>query len=113
MLNLSRNTTIELGAAVAVVITVAGGVWWFAQQMGTVQSAIREVAQTLAQRDRDLETRFADVNKRLADSEAKFEDYYSLTKASEQALRTAIENPTLRVPDPRDPRTIIQVRREP
>ena len=36
-------------------------------------------------------------------------DRYSLTMASERALREAIENPGLRVPDPRDPTRIIVV----
>lgn len=36
-------------------------------------------------------------------------DRYSLTMASERALREAIENPGLRVPDPRDPTKIIVV----
>jgi len=37
------------------------------------------------------------------------EDRYTLTAASEKALRTAIENPGMRVPDPRDPSEIITV----
>ena len=37
------------------------------------------------------------------------EDRYTLTMASEKALRTAIENPGMRVPDPREPSKIIVV----
>jgi len=37
-------------------------------------------------------------------------DKYTLTAASEKALRTAIENPGMRVPDPRNPNVIIEVR---
>lgn len=36
-------------------------------------------------------------------------DRYTLTMASEKALREAIENPGFRVPDPRDPTNIIVV----
>lgn len=36
-------------------------------------------------------------------------DRYPLSVASEAALRMAIENPGLKVPDPRDPNKIIQV----
>ena len=36
-------------------------------------------------------------------------DRYTLTMASEKALREAIENPGFRVPDPRDPSKIIVV----
>ena len=36
-------------------------------------------------------------------------DRYTLTMASEKALRTAIENPGMRVPDPRDPSRVIVV----
>lgn len=36
-------------------------------------------------------------------------EMYPMAVASEQALRTAIENPGMRVPDPRDPNRIIVV----
>ena len=39
----------------------------------------------------------------------KFGDSYTLTRACEVALRHAIEDPTHRVPDPRDPRRVISV----
>lgn len=37
------------------------------------------------------------------------EDNYTLTQASEQAFRTAVANPGMRIPDPRDPDRIIVV----
>lgn len=37
-------------------------------------------------------------------------DKYTLSAASENALRTAIENPGMRVPDPRNPSDIFVVR---
>ena len=37
------------------------------------------------------------------------EDHYGITAASEAALRQAIENPGMRVPDPRDPERVIVV----
>ena len=40
-------------------------------------------------------------------------DRYTLTAASEKALRTAIENPGHRVVDPRDPNKIIVVKASP
>ena len=40
-------------------------------------------------------------------------DRYTLTAASEKALRTAIENPGHRVVDPRDPSKIIVVKESP
>lgn len=36
-------------------------------------------------------------------------DRFTLTAASEAALRTAIENPGLRIPDPRDPSKVFVV----
>jgi hypothetical protein len=49
------------------------------------------------------------IDNRLAKVENKVADQYTLAVASEVALRTAIENPGMRVPDPRDPNRIIQV----
>lgn len=49
----------------------------------------------------------AKVEQRLAEVET---DRYTLSAASEQALRTAMENPGLRVPDPRNPGQVFVVR---
>lgn len=47
----------------------------------------------------------------LVEAFKKFElESYSLAAASEVALRTAIENPGVRVPDPRNPDRLIVVR---
>lgn len=42
--------------------------------------------------------------------EEKMMDRFTLSAASEAALRQAIENPGYRVPDPRDPSKVIVVR---
>jgi len=57
-----------------------------------------------------LSAQLARYESRLDSVEAKIvEDRYTLTMASEKALRTAIENPGMRVPDPREPSKIIVV----
>ena len=48
-------------------------------------------------------------DKRLETIEAKDADRYTLTAASEDALRTAIHNPGLKVPDPRRPGQVFEV----
>jgi hypothetical protein len=48
----------------------------------------------------------AKFESRLVDLER---DKYPMSVASEAALRMAIENPSLKVPDPRDPNRVIQV----
>lgn len=50
------------------------------------------------------------INQRLDQLEKNVGERFTLTAASEQALREAIENPGHRVPDPRDPSQIIEVR---
>jgi len=51
------------------------------------------------------------IDQRLAAVSAVAKDAYPMAAASEQALRMAIENPGIKVPDPRNPRDIIEVRR--
>ena len=61
-----------------------------------------------------IDTRMAVLENQLVElSEAIQADRYTLTQAAERALRSAIENPGLRVPDPRDPHTIITVAPKP
>lgn len=47
------------------------------------------------------------------DIERLARDSMTISQASEAALRMAIENPGMRVPDPRDPSRIIEVRYSP
>lgn len=47
---------------------------------------------------------------RISALEGSIAGAYTLNAASEAALRTAIENPGFRVPDPREPVRIIEVR---
>ncbi len=76
---IDSSTTINLFAAVAVVCTVAGCTWAMATRLGTIEQKIEQLAA----------------------------DHYTKTAAAETALRLAIGNPTLRVPDPRSPERYI------
>jgi hypothetical protein len=49
------------------------------------------------------------MDRRLGSLETKVAGAYTLAAASEQALRLAMENPGLRVPDPRDPSSLLPV----
>ena len=74
-----------------------------------VVSAISLVWYLSAQKSA-IDTRMAIMESRLVELAAALEnDRYTLTQAAERALRSAIENPGLRVPDPRDPSSIITV----
>lgn len=51
-----------------------------------------------------------EFSKLRTDLTAVQNDSYSKAAAAEQALRLAMENPGLRVPDPRDPTKVFEVR---
>lgn len=89
---LSKDTKITIGSAVAITGFMAGALWTGINKLNSM--------------DHQLEV----ITSRIGQSEIKLTEYYLLTAASEQALRMAIENPGLRVPDPRDPSKIIHVR---
>jgi len=71
--------------AVSIIGTALSATWYLSAKINT------------------FETRMTDVERDVS------YDRYTLTMASEKALRTAIENPGIRVPDPRDPNKIIVV----
>lgn len=77
-------------------ISLGGAIWTGAWYISTT---LNTVANTQANLERDM--------RELEESATK--DRYTLTAASEKALRTALENPGMRVPDPRDPSKIIVV----
>lgn len=78
----SLNDKITIGAAIAIMSTLFGGSYKMLSEM----SALRR------------------------DITALQSNSYTPAMAAEQALRMAIENPGMRVPDPRDPNKIIEVR---
>jgi len=78
----NRQMLAYIGGVLTVVTTGMGATWFLSQRFERMQHQI----------------------------DTLLSDRYSLTQASERALRTAIENPGMRVPDPRDPNKIILVR---
>jgi nitrogen fixation protein FixH len=93
MPTLSKDTKITLGAAVVVVKIAVAATWWAGVQFNNLKADSREQFNA-------LNAQIATLTERAAGS-------YTLAAASEQALRMAIENPGLRVPDPRDPSKVI------
>lgn len=82
----------------------------FATGWGTAWFVSNTVGDLNAGRD-VVQREMVEIRKDLIDLQAQMkDDRYTLTAASEKALRTAIENPGMRVPDPRDPDKIISVR---
>ena len=73
--------------------TGLGTAWWMGKSFQSYRVEMRDLK-------KELEGLKVDVTA----------DRYTLTAASEKALRTAIENPGMRVPDPREPSKIIMVR---
>ncbi|QQS08659.1 MAG: hypothetical protein IPK69_11820 [Phycisphaerales bacterium] len=92
-MTLSTDTKITIGTAIAVVSTSIAATWWFSQQLAHFRSELATLAS------------------RISQGEAEVAKSYTLAAASEQALRMALENPGLRVPDPRNPSQLITARR--
>lgn len=83
-MTITTNTRITIGAVVA----IGGVLWGAAAFVGRINQSMRELSA-------GLDTVRA--------------DRYTLSAASENALRMAIENPGTRVPDPRDPAKVFVV----
>ena len=82
---LSQDSKITMGVAGTLGLLAVSATWWVGAQL-------------------------SDMNQRLDALEKNVGERFTLAAASEQALREAIENPGHRVPDPRDPSQIIEVR---
>lgn len=75
------QSKVTIGVAALVVAQVAVGTWVVSSVIGGFRQDIQQLKQ----------------------------EQYSLPAAAEQALRMAIENPGMSVPDPRDPTRVIRV----
>lgn len=85
---LNTNTSITLGAAAAVVLTSITVTAWLNNKLNALSVELASLR--------------ADVTKLQGEQ-------YTTSMAEAQALRMAIENPGLRVPDPRNPGQVIVV----
>lgn len=73
--NIDKDTRIRLGTAVAIVLTLIGCTWRLSMIYGEMKTDVEKV----------------------------MIDRYTLSMASEQAMRHAMANPGIMVPDPRSP----------
>lgn len=91
-MSLSETTIvrIKIGTAIVVIMSLVAAVVGAIRWMDNVTSELRALNSSL------------DGIKR---------DGITMAQAAEAALRMAIENPGFRVPDPRDPSKVIEVRR--
>jgi len=94
-------------SAVSVVVSIWGAAWW---TRGLLYEYAGQISGVSGKVD-DLGTQVRDLKSATDARLAELRDStYTLARASEVALRSAIENPGSRVIDPRDPSKVITVR---
>ena len=84
---ISESTTVTLGVAAGIVMSVIGCTVWITNKLS------------------GLDTKLSAVTERLDHIEA---EHFTKVEAEAHALRLALENPGLNVPDPRNPGQIIR-----
>ena len=88
-----QTVTSDTGVAIGLVVTLLGGAitctWWIGKRLNKIDG------------------RFTDLSVRLEGIEKRELENYTLAQAEVHALRMAINNPGMSVPDPRDPAKII------
>lgn len=91
---LIQNITSESGLAIGLVGSLLSGAvgctWWIGRRLNKIES------------------RFTAIDNRLEAIEVREADNFTMAQAEVLALRTAINNPHMQVPDPRDPSKTIQ-----
>jgi hypothetical protein len=97
---ISLGDTLALVGIIVTIVSVVGGAVWFlsskmADQHETTQNALG-----------DLKGDVGNLGSRMTILER---DNYTKPEAEAHALRLALNNPYLKVPDPRNPATIIHV----
>jgi hypothetical protein len=91
--NVIQTVTSDTGVAIGVVVSLVGAAvgctWWLGKRLNKIES------------------NFISLGSRLEQIEKRELDNYTLAQAEVHALRFAIANPSVSVPDPRDPSKII------
>lgn len=109
-LDLDKSSKISIGlmlALISMLIPVLVVFW-------STKLEVRDQASDSRSREMVFSNQVEKLNQKLdavlADIEAGKDERYRMTNASENALRMALENPGLRVPDPRNPGAVIVMR---
>lgn len=99
---LTEKTRIKVTIAGAIVFlaSAAGAVWKVQSILTQIRDSVREVSTAVASLQRDTDTKMAAVN-------AALQDRFTLAASAEWALRMKVSNPTMRIPDPRNPSTML------
>lgn len=82
------KVSFSLRAAISIIISVVIATWTLSVELTKINNTLNGIVERVTQIESNR---------------------YRISDASEQALRMAIENPNLRVPDPRDSSKIISV----
>ena len=99
---LTSNTKVGLSlGALATVVAAAGAAAWRAQStLSDIRYSVQDVSARIAALEESTAQKLEALNIVMADRWTK-------TAAAEWALRVQILNPSLRIPDPRDPGVLL------
>ena len=97
--DLTQDTTVTLGSAATIVVALFAAAGW-------VHKALAKITSEMTAGMASSQSKLEDINNRLIELE---NDTYTKSAAAEQALRTAMENPGIRIPDPRDQSKVFHV----
>lgn len=96
---------ISIGAAFAAVLAAAGFGW-------RAQAILTSINENVKESTSQFSAKLDKLSTRLDSLETVMADRFTKTAAAEWALRLVIENPAIKVPDPREPSKTIQVGHE-
>ena len=87
-MTITNDTGVAIGIVVALIASAVGATWVVANILNKLRAEIRGIR---------------------ADVAGLRDEQYSISRAAEDAMRLALANPSLRVPDPRNPVLFIRV----
>lgn len=102
-----KSTKVTIGLVLAAIVLLSPPVVWLTNMHSSVKE-VRHDVEGMASKT-DLAVVVAKIDGLMKDLDAAKDERYRMTNASEDALRMAIENPGLRVPDPRNPGKVFVV----
>lgn len=92
------NVTIV--SAALFIASAAGAVWKVQAILTQIRDSVREVSTAVASLQRDTDIKMQAVDSALRDR-------FTLAAAAEWSLRIKVSNPSMRVPDPRNPSALL------
>ncbi len=99
---------IGIGTAITVALAIGGAAMQAQRTLTTISTSLKTANDRIDSVTTKIESVERSLNEKLEGFDRTMQDRFTKTAAAEWALRMALANPTMKIPDPRQPDKLLR-----